>query len=49
MAGNNTVVSFEAPQPNRKTIIKVPDACQSNKVQCITPMEMFRRLQVTFS
>lgn len=43
-----TVVSLEAPSPNNRNEIKLPDVCSQFKVRCIKPQDMFRQLRETF-
>lgn len=42
------VVTYEQSAPLSKKRIKIPDVCNVFNVPCLHPIEMFRRLRVTF-
>lgn len=46
-AGGHTVVTHEVPSASTRKI-KIPDACISLNVRCITPYEMLRRERARF-
>ena len=46
-AGNHTVVTHEAPSVSRRRI-KIPDACISLGIKCLTPFEMLRNERARF-
>ena len=45
---NDTVVTHEVSEPNRKSKIKIPDVCISLGVQYTNTIEMFRQLRERF-
>lgn len=46
--GNRVVVTHEISEPNRKTKIKIPEACDALNVQFVNTIGMFRQLGETF-
>ena len=46
-AGGHTVVTHEVPSASTRKI-KIPDACISLNIRCITPYEMLRRERARF-
>lgn len=47
LAHGHTVVTHEIPSPSKRRI-KIPDACVSLGVRCVTPFEMLRRERARF-
>jgi len=47
-SSNRIVVTQEISEPNRKTKVKIPDACIALNVQFLSLIEMFRQLGETF-
>jgi len=45
---NRVLVTHEVSQPNRKNKIKIPEPCDHFGVTYMNPIEMFRKLEVTF-
>lgn len=45
---NLILVTYEASEPNRKTAIKIPDACIAFDIPCINLITMFRQLGETW-
>ena len=43
-----TIVTSEKSAPQKKSKIKIPDACKALNVPCIDTIEMFRQLEVKF-
>nr|WP_286672920.1 DUF4411 family protein [Brevibacterium sp. RIT 803] len=46
LSNNSVVVTNELSEPNRKSRVKIPDACDHLGVECITAFEMLRRERV---
>ncbi len=47
-SAGRTVVTQEVSEPNRKSKIKIPDACIALNVNYVNTLEMFRQLGETF-
>jgi len=45
---NRIIVTQEISQPNIKSKIKIPEACNALNVRYVNTMQMFRQLKVTF-
>lgn len=48
LANRLTIITQETSDPNRKSVIKIPDACIHFKVPYMTTIEMFRSMGETF-
>ncbi|MGE3499679.1 MAG: DUF4411 family protein, partial [Candidatus Binatia bacterium] len=47
LAGGHTIVTHEVPAASRRKI-KIPDACISLDIKCVTPFEMLRHERARF-
>ncbi len=45
---NRIIVTQEISQPNIKSKIKIPEACNALSVRYVNTIQMFRQLKVTF-
>ncbi len=45
---NGIIVTQEKSEPNRKSKIKIPEACNAFNIQCMNTIEMFREIGETF-
>ncbi|WP_104125772.1 DUF4411 family protein [Cryobacterium sp. Y57] len=47
-AYGHTVVTMEKPEPNRKSRVKIPDACIAHGVSWMSPFDMLRKEHAQF-
>lgn len=45
---HRVLVTQEVSEPNRRSKVKIPDACRALNVSCVNTIEMFRQLRETF-
>jgi hypothetical protein len=48
LANGSKIVTHETSEPNRKSKIKIPDACLPHGISCVNTIEMFRLIGESF-